>query len=109
MYKDGGTNVPDSFEDTIIVHVYPSGDTIDDSGELNGYYQNLFFKMIVFDLKTMTMYKPNSQYDAIFTYKCDLESVSVFKDGAYCMKIKGAVWFLPGQACTFYGEDYENN
>lgn len=103
LYKEAGENddIPSTMKDGCIIHIYPTRDTIVD-GELEGYYQNMFFKMFVFDLDTMTVYKPEREFDAIFTHGCMVESLSVFKDGAFCIKVKGVAKFLPGQACSFW-------
>lgn len=104
MYKDGGSTVPSSFSSEILVHIYSAHDTVSDDGILNGYYQNRFFKMVVFDLNTMKAYRPEGFFDAIFTDGVDIENVTVFKDGATCLKIVGGAKYLGGQACTFYKE-----
>lgn len=36
-----------------IIHMYPYSDTYDESGELNGYADSLFFKAVVYNLDTM--------------------------------------------------------
>ena len=107
LYKEGGRVVPDKLRGTTIVHVYPGKDTAEPDGTLNGYYQNRFFRIIVFENvlspRSRKMYGPERSYDAIFTDKCNITSLSVFKDGAFCIRIDGDVEFLDGKACTFIG------
>ena len=103
--KMGGNIVPNEFVGDTLVHLYPAHDTVANDGTLNGYYQNRFFKMVVFDLKSMTKYTLDGFYDAIFTDNVKIENVTIFKDGATCLKISGGAKFLSGQACTFYKEN----
>jgi hypothetical protein len=107
LYKEGGRVVPDKLKGTTIIHIYPGKDTAEEDGTLNGYYQNHFFRIIVFENVLSSyrkMYKPERSYDAIFTNECSITSLSVFKDGAFCIRIDGDVEFLDGQACTFIGK-----
>lgn len=108
LYGDGGAIVPNSLKGRTIIHMYPQEDTIREDGELDGYYQTLFFKMVVFNIPKNgenKMYKPSRKYDAIFIDKCNVRNLSVFKDGAFCTTIEGDVKFLDGQAPTFYVEN----
>ena len=108
LYKDSGEKVPAMLKGSTIIHMYPKGDTMKSNGDLDGYYQNRFFKMIVFNEtspKNREMYTPTREYDAIFTHGCKIVSLSVFKDGAFCIRIDGDVQFLDGQACTFHPLD----
>jgi len=95
--------VPDKFFGTTILHIYPAEDTRGDDGELNGYYQNLFFNLVIFNnyQGVRKMWRAG-KFDAVFTEFCPIENLAVFKDGAFCVKINKPVKFLPGQACTFY-------
>lgn len=106
LYKYGGEKIPDVLNGKTIIHIYPGEDTRDGNGELSGYYQCLFFRMVVFNINKgkNIVYRPARRYDCIFTTGCNFRSISVFKDGAFCGEIEGKVKFLDGQACTFYTE-----
>ena len=98
--------IPQFLTGKTIVLMYPDKDTILEDGTLDGYYQNLFFKMIVFNCEEpMKMYKPNKLYDAIFTDEVNVVNLTVFKDGAFCTTMEGNIGFLDGQAATFYRRD----
>lgn len=101
MYKDGGPiGGSRKFQGRTILHLYPTRDTFNQDGELDGYYQNLFFNLDVYDAKKMVKYSAG-EHDAIFTSGCNINNVTVFKDGAFCICIDGEVEFLSGQAVTF--------
>lgn len=105
MYTEAG-DCPSTLHGTTIVHLYPKGDTIGKDGELNGYYQNRFFEVIIFNIHNgkRLMYRLPGLKDAIFTEKANIVNISVFKDGAFCVKIEGSVEFLNGQAIYFLGQ-----
>jgi len=95
--------IPDKFFGTTILHIYPAEDTRGDDGDLNGYYQNLFFNLVIFNIhKGVYKMWRAGKFDAVFTDSCHIENLTVFKDGAFCIKIAKPVKFLNGQACTFY-------
>lgn len=107
VYKDGGGTIPNHLRGTTLVHIYSAHDTMEPDGTLNGYYQNLFFKMVVFNIdgEKYTKWAPERFYDAIFIDPgVRVENITVFKDGATCVKLPENLNFLDGQACTFYKE-----
>lgn len=105
LYTDGG-KCPSVLRGNTIIHLYPQEDTYDDEGNLNGYYQNLFFNLVVFnDYKGVLKSYQIGKRDAVFTDGCNINNLSVFKDGAFCVKLIGTHKFLDGhQAVTFYRE-----
>ncbi len=104
MYKEE-KDIPNVLYGRTIVHVYPTGDTFTKYGELEGYYQNLFFDMIIFNIhgKSMKMYRLQNK-DAIFTKNLKITNMSVFKDGAFCVTIESNVRLLDDKAVTLYSE-----
>jgi hypothetical protein len=101
LYKEGGI-CPSTLKGKTIIHLYPKKDTMEPDGTLNGYYQNLFFEMVIFNISgsNKTMYRFSGLKDAIFTEKVNITNLSVFKDGAFCVTVDGEIHFLDGQAPT---------
>lgn len=101
MYEDGGSELPKTLSGRTVIHMYPQGDTIDDEGNLKGYYQNLFFDMVVFNATKNgenRMWKFGVKDAVFFDRGVNITSVSIFKDGASCISVDGSIYLLISQA-----------
>jgi hypothetical protein len=93
-----GEKCPAVLKGKTILHLYPAEDTMDSDGSLNGYYQNLFFDLVVFnDYNGKRIRYDLGKRDAIFT-EANIKNLTVFKDGAFCVLLDGSHQFLDGQA-----------
>ncbi len=103
LYENCDDKCPSLLKGRTIIHMYPAGDTMDKDGNLNGYYQNLFFKMVVFNIhgKSMKRYDIGKR-DAVFTTGSNISNLSVFKDGGFCITFEGDHEFLDSQAPTIF-------
>lgn len=98
LYTDGG-KCPSVLRGRTIIHMYPSEDTMEKDGTLNGYYQNLFFNMVVFNIHGKSLKRYDiGKCDAIFTANSNISNLSVFKDGSFCITFEGDHEFLDGRA-----------
>lgn len=101
LYETKEGKVPETLHGRTILHLYPAEDTIDEDGSLNGYYQNLFFNLVVFNISGSHKRRWNvGKRDGVFTGGCKVASITVFKDGAFCVCIDGDINFYDAQAPT---------
>lgn len=110
LYEDGGDKIPLRFSGKTILHLYPAEDTYNEDGTLSGYYQVLFFNLVIFNESAKgvrKMWKVGKR-DAIDTDGCAVKTLSVFKDGAFCVQVNGNINFIDAQRVTFIpSEEYE--
>ena len=73
--------------DSPIIHMYPKEDTVTENGDLNGFRDALFSKVVIYIPGRREVYTVGGNCDAI---NINMRSnVRVFKDGSTCITIKG--------------------
>jgi hypothetical protein len=73
-----------------IVHIYPVEDTYDQSGDLNGFIDALFFRIDVYDTQNMIVYKGTKLHDGILPFKdLNVSQIKIFKDLSTMIVLRG--------------------
>ncbi len=76
----------DVYSHKSLLHIYPTADTYDKDGKLNGYRDSLFFELHVYNVNTMTVYKTENK-DGVNFDNIPIRGVRVFKDGSFIVMI----------------------
>ena len=94
-YMDGKEitwqNLFKNFEGKIILHVYPTKDTINDDDEQStGYISSLLFDVHIYDTESMQKYVLKNKDGISFEGFSDI-GMQVFKDGSTLFELKGKI------------------
>jgi hypothetical protein len=90
-YKDGGF-IGDNEVLEPIIHLYAKQDTRNENGDLDGYYDSLFFEAHIYDINNKIKYKTRL-HDSIDVADTKLWQVKIFKDGSTIMLFYGKYKF----------------
>ncbi len=82
-----------------LVHLYPTHDTIDEYGDLNGYRDALFMTIRIYDVEN-DIYMEIKNRDGLDFYNSDvsLRQIRIFKDGSTLVMISGRCKFGSSQS-----------
>jgi len=81
-----------------IIHLYPTKDTYDQDGNLNGYIDALFMDIHIYDTINMKKYLLKNK-DGIFgDNNLTVSQIKAFKDGSTMIVLRGRYELFNGQA-----------
>lgn len=106
QYKPGTGLVPTRFAGKIVIHVYPTADTLDARGKLCGYADALFFRFVVYDVDRRVFWEVRKR-DSIRLHGLPQAELKVFKDGSYMVTIPGPSWLVIGQSVAVFPDKAE--